>query len=1011
MKHEPHSRGNVRAAAARFFTPHHAADHKTILTSATIALAVASTFSFNANAQAVEWVAGQTRVSNGEQVIYQGQCYRAQNNPGTWETPTSSAAWFWTPVECTDTPVSPQPSVAPTLSPTLTPTVSPTVSPTQIPTPAPEGVVEWQAGKTKVSNGDLVEYRGQCYQAKNRPGVWETPVATSWFWQVVECPQAPVPTAVPTSVPTAVPTTAPTLTPTPFPTVVPTSVPTLAPTPLPTVVPTSVPTLAPTPLPTVVPTSVPTLAPTPLPTTEPTIIPTLAPSEPPVAGNIWYVSPDGSDGNDGSIDAPLASLKKAGTKAQPGDRIELLSGRYQTAQVLDKVAGSAQAPIVVSGKDVVIDGTIDINSSWKRYQGNIYQTQLNQDVWQLFVGDEMVMSARWPNAQLKDGSLWDMQATWRHQAPASSFGTMIDERPYQSIKVSNNGNTYTPLPVGVNSQSLADSDIDATGAIAIMNIGSWLNWAQRVESHNAGSDRFSYSTDFTGSGSAMKNAANNILNNDSFWQAKNVKYEEGHYYLEGKLAFLDSPNEWFYEPSTKTVYLWAPEGVDPNQLEVKAKTQTYGLTVRNASHVQFEQLNFFATAFTVVNSHNVVFKDITAQYYAYSKRMLGQLTRPETIKFINNNKAITETNNAIVDSYLAYTDGPAFEFIKETYDTIDNNLIHDIDYSNLGTGGEGSLNMAQQSRGIVFTNNTFHTAGNSEGVRVGAESVVRGNRVYNTSLLQHDGAAINVGVAEQAGTEIAYNWVHDSPKSGIRFDGVEGAAKTGRDGVVHHNAVWNTAFSIIKGNYQGTYNNLIFNSDKADLIIFNKQDAGGINLASETLNNLVGSLQGRKSGTPQQLEVPGLQGSNVLSQDMSSYLQGPAWGDFRAWPLAGLTDAGEQGSLFALGYQESNPDIGPYEAGETYWIPGHVHDRAEHPVPFDTADSVSLTPTLMFKLAKGSTGKVYFGDNPTSLTYLGSESALPLTALQPATTYYWRVDSQHAGITQQGQVWRFTTAN
>ncbi|WEM43698.1 glycosyl hydrolase family 18 protein [Photobacterium sp. DA100] len=47
----------------------------------------------------VEWVAGQTMVENGDIVKYQNQCFAAQNNPGVWETPTTSS-WFWKPVNC-----------------------------------------------------------------------------------------------------------------------------------------------------------------------------------------------------------------------------------------------------------------------------------------------------------------------------------------------------------------------------------------------------------------------------------------------------------------------------------------------------------------------------------------------------------------------------------------------------------------------------------------------------------------------------------------------------------------------------------------------------------------------------------------------------------------------------------------------------------------------------------------------------------------------------------------------
>ena len=1072
-----------------------------------LAIALSATFlSANVTAIEVDWVAGKTKVTNGDTVNYLGECYTAQHNPGTWETPSPAASWFWSPTACSGETTPPvcsetQELVDGSCIDIITPpicnetqelidgscvdiVIPPVCNETQelidgscvdivVPPicnenqelvnnecidktiPPATDATPWVAGKTKVSNGDIVLYQSSCFEAKNSPGTWETPKASSWFWTETNCPSTEP--ALPVNCPEG--STAPTLAECPpeviepvvcpdgstaatiaeclpeviEPVVCPdgSTVATIAECPPEVIEPvicpdgSTVATIAECPPEVIEPvicpdgSTAPTIAECPPEVIEPVICPdgSSAPSFAECAATevSLFVSPEGNDNHDGSASTPLKTLKKALTKAKAGDVIELGAGTYKTAQVIDKINGTTEAPIVIRGNGATFDGTIDINSEWTVHSGNIYKTQINENIWQLFVGSEMVMSARWPNAQIKDASLWDMKKSWRHQAPASSFGNMIDERPYQSIKVKTSGNVYEQLPAGINTQSLADSGIDATGAIAIMNLGSWLNWAQVVSEHTPGTSNFTYSTDFSGSGTAMKNAANNMLSTGTFWANKNGKYEEGHYYLEGKLELLDSENEWFFDKNDKTVYLWAPNNVDPNTLQVRGKNQTYGLTVRNSSNVIIEGVDFFATAFTVISSQDITFKDIDAKYYAYSQRLLGDLTRPQTIKFISNNKAITQSRNNIIDSYLAYTDGPAFEMIKESGNVVNNNLIHDIDYSNLGTGGEGSLNMASQSRNISFTNNTFHTAGNSEGVRVGAASKVLGNHIYNTSLLQHDGAAINVGIDEQAGTEIAYNWVHDAPKGGIRFDGVEGAAKTGKDGLVHHNVVWNTDFSIIKGDTQGTYNNVMFNNKTTDLIIFNKESAGGLNYSSETFNNLVGELQGRKSGNAEQLAVPGFVENNITgnSADILSHLNGALWGDFRPKENSKVIDAGSRNSnLMTLDYLGGAPDIGAYEAADLApWVPGHHGERASNPVPFNNVTNVALNLDLMFTRNDSKYDyQVYLGESKNALNGVGlTDDAYSVTELKPNTQYFWRVDVMKGGVHTTGQVWSFTT--
>ncbi|NLS12145.1 hypothetical protein HGP28_04455 [Vibrio sp. SM6] len=48
-------------------------------------------------------------------------------------------------------------------------------------------VTEFIPGTTKVQNGAVVSYGGECFIAKNNPGVWETPNAGSWFWDTTSC--------------------------------------------------------------------------------------------------------------------------------------------------------------------------------------------------------------------------------------------------------------------------------------------------------------------------------------------------------------------------------------------------------------------------------------------------------------------------------------------------------------------------------------------------------------------------------------------------------------------------------------------------------------------------------------------------------------------------------------------------------------------------------------------------------------------------------------------------------
>ncbi|EGQ7943928.1 chitinase [Vibrio cholerae] len=129
------------------------------------------------------WEAGKV-YNSGDKVSYKGAVYQAK-----WWTqgdePSKGGPWALVsgeptpPTEPTPTPSEPVPPTEPVPPSEPTP-----VPPTE---PAPTDAIVWQPGVTKVSNGDKVTYNGQCFIAKNSPGVWESPTQSNWFWDKVSC--------------------------------------------------------------------------------------------------------------------------------------------------------------------------------------------------------------------------------------------------------------------------------------------------------------------------------------------------------------------------------------------------------------------------------------------------------------------------------------------------------------------------------------------------------------------------------------------------------------------------------------------------------------------------------------------------------------------------------------------------------------------------------------------------------------------------------------------------------
>ena len=159
------------------------------------------------------------------------------------------------------------------------------------------------------------------------------------------------------------------------------------------------------------------------------------------------------------------------------------------------------------------------------------------DITQLFVDDEPMVNARWPNAQFYDDSIFS-HSTWAEGDENSISNTSdpdyVDDR-------------------SVNGSLQIDEDVhnpgslDLNGSIGILNIGSFKTWTVEITGHtqNAGSDdMITYNTGDIGT----------------------YKDKHHYYFFEGKLDFMDTNkrvgrNFWKTLPSSLQ-YIYSPDSTD-----------------------------------------------------------------------------------------------------------------------------------------------------------------------------------------------------------------------------------------------------------------------------------------------------------------------------------------------------------------------------------------------------------------------------------------------------------------
>jgi hypothetical protein len=228
---------------------------------------------------------------------------------------------------------------------------------------------------------------------------------------------------------------------------------------------------------------------------------------------VYYVSPGGSDDADGSKAAPFATIQKAADTMRIGDRCVVMPGRYRETVVL-RHSGTAEGPIQFEAAKpgtVVIDGTDPVAGRWHKHAGNIWRVTIDRaQIEQVFVNDVMQHEARWPDMPFD--KRWDRKH-WGRGGENSEYGK-------------------------VEAKGLADTGVDWTGAIAMLNVGhQFFTWTRNVTSHQKGSDFFTYDKDLPGLAFLdPKTGIEAQGGKVTPWIAK--QWKDDYFYLFGKLEAL-----------------------------------------------------------------------------------------------------------------------------------------------------------------------------------------------------------------------------------------------------------------------------------------------------------------------------------------------------------------------------------------------------------------------------------------------------------------------------------------
>ena len=539
----------------------------------------------------------------------------------------------------------------------------------------------------------------------------------------------------------------------------------------------------------------------------------------------YYVSNSiGDDNSDGSIDSPFETIGKAISEIDAGDTVIIRGGLYHEEILIDNLNSSISSPTLIKsfdGETVVIDGTIEILGQWNDDNSNSSIKVVNgidDQITQLFVGNEQMVMARWPNAQFNDQSIFD-----KHNWAEGDESTSQDGQLY--------------IDESKNDPGL----IDLTNSIGILNVGSFKTFTKRITNHTIqnGNDLIEYDGNF----------------GDSF------KTKHHYFFFEGKKELIDVQNEWFLDQENEMLFVFPPNGVDLNNTSVRGKVRDYSVLIDNSSHVKIEGLTFFGTTFKADRSDNITIYNCNFYYPSHSRRMLGYSflegalpTIMGTSGYGNNTKnSIDRVNNSTIEKCLFINSEGEGLIIRGNNNKVLNSYFKNIDWSATELDGlMVTINVDGSNNEFSF--NEIYNTGASATVWPGEESIFSYNVVSNTGLAQSDGAVFQGTKNTVAKSVVHHNFVYDTEKYAFRYDAPGGnAEEAGSYGVMHHNIADNTMGLMIKGNNQIIANNTVINSikNRNDIIIL-AEDCSNNN--TWLYNNLAGRIGSHRSSTQFVLE-------------------------------------------------------------------------------------------------------------------------------------------------------------
>ncbi len=577
----------------------------------------------------------------------------------------------------------------------------------------------------------------------------------------------------------------------------------------------------------------------------------------------FYVAPNGNDNNAGTFSQPFKTIQKAATIMQAGDTCFIKAGIYREC-VTPLNNGNSSSHIVFKNyqNDKVIILGSDSISGWTAFQNGIYKAYAPDTVLQLSVNKKMANEARFPNFRGNHLSLAD----WK----AISIDT--------NCKAIFSGSNF-PLNYW-------------QGTYCIANVASkWVCEMGKIDS-SAASNLYCSSTSYPwGTHPAY---------------GPTVYTGSGIGYITKHLNALDTINEWHWQNDTLYYY---PES--PNAIKAEARTRMFAFNLFGKQFIDINGVNILMANVNMEEATSCILTNSSIMYptplFAYTiswNRQAHDSINYGIKSWQGKGVAMSGYNNYITNCYIAHSWGDGIS-IGGSNNTVDNCLVEDCDWS-----GTDAAVLSCIGTGHKISHSTLRKSGRSTLVnRLCNSTDIMYNNMYDCGYLTLDLGITYSYHSNGAGSQIAFNWVHDNhctstSNMGVYLDNFDTAY------VVHHNVIWNCGNAVQTN--KPAVNHQIYNNT----VWFCTNAMGAWGNAGTTIQNQI--VKNNLSNKAWNL-------GNTFSNNMvtqTPFFTNLTTFDFTLTPSSPAIDTGAIIPGITNGFSGNAPDAGAYEYGNTPWVPG-----------------------------------------------------------------------------------------